>query len=175
MTFLLILQFDAVSESGIDIETVSPQTASMSWCPESHYGQWGMEGKPSTIIFLSPVGSLGWADNRGSQDSALQVHLWWFFYEKEYRWVLLRSLSLGWFRNNLALNMHLILLTASFNLLAKPKWVPWGEENNMAMEKENPVWTQIGYSWIKIKEKRVFWIPQSQVWHETNFYSFIWI
>ena len=47
-------------------------------------------------------------------------------------------LSLGWFSNNLALNMHLILLAASFILLAKPKW-SIGEENNLALEKDHTV------------------------------------
>lgn len=57
-------------------------------------------------------------------------------------------LSLGWLINNLALNIHLIVLTASFNL-AKSKRGLWGEENNLAMEKDSPVWNQ---DWLFIDE-----------------------
>lgn len=49
-------------------------------------------------------------------------------------------LSPGWLITDLALNIHLILLTASFNL-AKSKRDLWGEENNLAMEKDSSVWT----------------------------------
>lgn len=62
---------EVVSGSRIDIETVSPQVASKSWGSESHRGQWEVGGKLSTAIFPSPVGSSGWANYRGSQDSAL--------------------------------------------------------------------------------------------------------
>lgn len=62
---------EVVSGSRIDIETVSPQVASKSWGSESHRGQWEVGGKLSTAIFPSPVGSSGWANYRGSQDSTL--------------------------------------------------------------------------------------------------------
>lgn len=48
------------------------------------------------------------------------------------------SLCLGWLSDNLAVYMHLILLTASFNLLAKPKGGISGE-NNLAVKRDNPV------------------------------------
>lgn len=51
-------------------------------------------------------------------------------------------LCLGWLRDSLAVYMHLILLTVSFNLLAKPRWVLRGEKNNLALEWDNTVWTQ---------------------------------
>lgn len=57
--------------------------------------------------------------------------------------------SLGWLSNNLALYMHLILLMASLNLLAKPKWGLWWEENNLNLEEDNSVWTQV---WLLLEE-----------------------
>lgn len=44
--------------------------------------QWRVGGKLPTIIVPSPADRLGGANYRVPPDSALQVHLWWFFMKK---------------------------------------------------------------------------------------------